>query len=455
MQLVALALLLARHRAAAPPAPLPSWAGPRPDAAKGPAHGLPTIAGAETSTVYTGAHDLGTYSHGPMITWWDGPNRVVGGHYYISWYNAPQSEALEMRVLMSTSRDGKAWARPSVLFSNLTKEGSTYGTQNEAYCQHGGRLYGVASAYDYCSTSRSSSTHGRSVYNPSCLGTSPAPHYEGPYNLLMRQILSPTELGEIFWLQPARGPPAGYARYNFRGYLDMPEPARSDAAFHLTTLVNTSVPSMQINDTDHIPGVPYPLTYQGERSLYHLPGEPSRLQLLIRTWKPSSRGFLWGSSCTLPAEAAAQEKEEAQQEEKAVPSVPMGWCAAGTGANMLQVLDGGGSSGSGAVASEAGAAASSAFANCSWSTVAETDIPDAGSRTCAAQLPADFAHSGSGRKGGVWLIANSAKNRLTLVLSLSSDGLVFDRHFVVRDSASAKPIRFPGGGKSPGFQVRW
>ena len=69
-----------------------------------------------------------------------------------------------------------------------------------------------------------------------------------------------------------------------------------------------------------------------------------------------------------------------------------------------------------------------------------------------AQLPADFAHSGSGRKGGVWLIANSAENRLTLVLSLSSDGLVFDRHFVVRDSASAKPIRFQGGGKSPGFQ---
>jgi hypothetical protein len=64
----------------------------------------------------------------------------------------------------------------------------------------------------------------------------------------------------------------------------------------------------------------------------------------------------------------------------------------------------------------------------------------------------DFSDPHSGRKGGVWLIANSAESRLTLVLSLSADGLAFDRHFVVRDGASALPIRFNGAGKGPGFQ---
>jgi hypothetical protein len=244
---------------------LPSWAGPRPDKSKGPAHGLPTIRGAQTSTVYVGGHARGTYSHGPIITWW-------AGHYHINWYNAPRDEGVEMRVLMSTSADGKIWfralaicttprftvasapgltcslnasmvparARPTVLFSNITKAGSTYGTQNEAYCQHGGRLYGVAGAYDYCSTARSSS-----VWNAACVGSIPAPHYEGPYALLMRRILSPTLLGEIFWLQPVDGPPAGYERWGFRGFLQMAEPVRSDAAFHLASLVNTSVRASQ------------------------------------------------------------------------------------------------------------------------------------------------------------------------------------------------------------------
>jgi hypothetical protein len=408
----------------------PYWAGPRPNASAGPAHGLPPVSGAATHRVYSGVRAIGTYSHGPIVTWW-------AGRYYVTWYNAPRDEGSEQRVLLAASRDGRAWSPPKVLFSNITKEGSTYGTQNEAYCQRGGRLYGVASAYDFCDRA------APYAWSSSCLGS--APHFQGPYALMMRRIRSPGQFGKIFWLQ--RAAPAGYARWGFPTYLQLPDQfTRDDAAAHLAGLVNTTVPSMETNDTDHVSGVSYALTYQGERSLYRMPGDASQLQLLIRSWKRdpwdvarSSRGFLWTSSCSLPAEEGVIEADTTNR--------TMGWCAPGTGANMLQVVDGdGGQLARGRLATRSGAR------NCTWSEVRETNIPDANSRTCAAGLPSDFVDPHSQRRGGVWVIANSAESRLTLVFSVSSDGMAFDRHWIVRDSATALPVRYPGGGKSPGFQ---
>ena len=128
----------------------------------------------------------------------------------------------------------------------------------------------------------------------------------------------------------------------------------------------------------------------------------------------------------------------------------MGWCAPGTGANMLQVLPQPfGSSWAGAVGA---VSRHGAPINCSWSEVQRTNIPDAGARTCAAALPADFRHASGQRGGGIWLIANSAESRLTLVLSTSPDGMRFDQHWVVRDRTTVHPLRFDGHGKSPGFQ---
>eukprot|EP01052_Picozoa_sp_SAG31_P018665 SAG31_NODE_1331_length_8748_cov_5.583189_9_plen_135_part_00 len=56
--------------------------------------------GAATHSVYVGKRAFGTYSHGPIITFW-------AGHFYVNWYNAPRDEANEMRVLMSSSVDGE------------------------------------------------------------------------------------------------------------------------------------------------------------------------------------------------------------------------------------------------------------------------------------------------------------------------------------------------------------
>eukprot|EP01052_Picozoa_sp_SAG31_P018664 SAG31_NODE_1331_length_8748_cov_5.583189_8_plen_396_part_00 len=201
---------------------------------------------------------------------------------------------------------------------------------------------------------------------------------------------------------------------------------------------------MEINDTDHVAGVAYDLTYQGERSLYRLPGDRNRLQLLIRSWKPGSRGFLWTASCTMGVHSSRGARVGGKEQESTDADAMVGWCAPGTGANMLQVLDGDAAVGIGNIASGA--------RNCDWSEVRETDIPDANARTCAAALPADFLDPRTGRHGGVWMIANSAESRLTLVFSTSSDGLEFDRHWVIRDRTTALPLRFEGHGKSPGFQ---
>ena len=67
-----------------------------------------------------------------------------------------------------------------------------------------------------------------------------------------------------------------------------------------------------------------------------------------------------------------------------------------------------------------------------------------------------------GQPGGVFLVSNTPSiskpwtdgRRDTLTLSLSANGLAFDRHFVVRDRAASQPIQHPGYGKYPRFQYR-
>ena len=58
----------------------------------------------------------------------------------------------------------------------------------------------------------------------------------------------------------------------------------------------------------------------------------------------------------------------------------------------------------------------------------------------------------------MWVIGNTpgtkVYDRFTLTLSVSQDGLAFDRHFVVRDRSSLLPTRYAGGGKNPGFACK-
>jgi hypothetical protein len=81
------------------------------------------------------------------------------------------------------------------------------------------------------------------------------------------------------------------------------------------------------------------------------------------------------------------------------------------------------------------------YKNCSWSTPEYTNIPDSHSRTCTSSLP----------DGRIYMVgAQLTGGRDPLVLSISSDGLVFDHAWAVR--AHAPPIRYPGNAKGPGFQ---
>ena len=73
---------------------------------------------------------------------------------------------------------------------------------------------------------------------------------------------------------------------------------------------------------------------------------------------------------------------------------------AGTGANMLQVLDG--TAGLGPPALSGGPH------RCNWSQVVATNFPDSGTRSCAAAMP----RTADGRSGGVWVIGNSPGSKV-------------------------------------------
>ena len=99
-----------------------------------------------------------------------------------------------------------AWGTPSVLFPCVSAagDGQRYGTQNEAYAQLNGRLYGVAEVIEQCSNSTG--------WSPRCVGHGAGAsknHGQLPAHgpaLLMRRILGPGKFGRIFWLRQAAPP---------------------------------------------------------------------------------------------------------------------------------------------------------------------------------------------------------------------------------------------------------
>ena len=82
-------------------------------------------------------------------------------------------------------------------------------------------------------------------------------------------------------------------------------------------------------------------------------------------------------------------------------------------------------------------------------------LPDSGSRTCASFFPAGMPAS------GVYLVGNQCSDcgRDPVTLSLSTDGISFDRHFAVRHGVKGADIdhggscpRFKGAAKGCGYQ---
>jgi hypothetical protein len=75
-----------------------------------------------------------------------------------------------------------------------------------------------------------------------------------------------------------------------------------------------------------------------------------------------------------------------------------------------------------------------------WQMPQRTDFPDAYSRSAAGNLP----------DGTAYIINNPGNGRDPLVISLSSDGLTFDRHAII--CCDTPPVQFVGVAKGQGFQ---
>jgi hypothetical protein len=78
-----------------------------------------------------------------------------------------------------------------------------------------------------------------------------------------------------------------------------------------------------------------------------------------------------------------------------------------------------------------------------WTRAAVTEMPDSRAKQSAGNLP----------DGTVFLVnaPNSDKVRIPLAVTLSADGRVFDRSFLLRGAADLQPLRHPGQYKRPGY----
>lgn len=79
----------------------------------------------------------------------------------------------------------------------------------------------------------------------------------------------------------------------------------------------------------------------------------------------------------------------------------------------------------------------------SWTRPAPTNMPDARAKQSAGNLP----------DGTAWLVnaPNSDRPRLPLAVTLSDDGRLFDRSFLLRGAGDLQPLRFEGQYKRPGY----
>jgi hypothetical protein len=379
-----------------PPPPLdpnlPTWTGPLPDPSQ-PNHGMKLIPHRHHVTVYNsttltgGNNSVGLYNHGPMVIFY-------GGVFLCSWYNSPLHESHDMRVLIATSEDARDWSEPKVVFPSVDKKGE----ENEPFPIINGRLYGLASDVKWGNA-----------------------HDSGEQGwALMRRIVNASVFGPIFWLGQS-APPSNrtWGRVAYPLYTAMDATTRVDVAQYLRSLVNETVP---------IPAG----QHKGfsERSLYAVPNpgggsgsadeSSGELVLLLR-----SSDNLWASRCA---------REHFQRRHPSAEELTFS-CKSGTGAYMFEQPS--------VAATLAKAAGPST--TCNWSVPAETNIPDAPSRTCAGHLPRDLGIGIVGNNGGP---PNGGRDPLTFLVA--KDGIHFSTHWVV-DIGAPMP-KWPAAGHPRGFQ---
>ena len=89
--------------------------------------------------------------------------------------------------------------------------------------------------------------------------------------------------------------------------------------------------------------------------------------------------------------------------------------------------------------------AATAAVNCNWTLPAETNIPDAPSRTCAGHLPRDLGIGLIGNNGGP---PNGGRDPLSFLIA--KDGIHFSTHYIVEIDAPTP--KWPALGHPRGFQ---
>jgi hypothetical protein len=192
-----------------------------------------------------------------------------------------------------------------------------------------------------------------------------------------------------------------------------------------------------VNETVRIPPAPAGsrLHKFSERSLYAVPssgqtGAKKELVLLLRTSEN-----LWASRCALPQNTQHRDAHSAGSNKTEEQTFS---CKSGTGAYMFEQP------------STASAALSEhvhtqAAVTCDWTLPAETNIPDAPSRTCAGHLPRDLGVGLIGNNGGP---PNGGRDPLSFLVA--EDGIHFSTHWIVEIGAPTP--KWPTLGHPRGFQ---
>ncbi len=233
---------------------------------------------------------------------------------------------------------------------------------------------------------------------------------------LMRQILSPNKFGDIFWLN--KTVPNGFQYLGYKTYLQMNDETIYDMHIYLSSLINAEVS----NVTSTING---DFVYFTERSMYQIPSTKNQNELEIMLILRANcsthvcNNTEYASYCNI-------------SQQNIIFNDNLFECRPGTSSlywNLVQLAENNNNSNK------------SEPQNCDWTIPMKTNIPDTSSRTCSSALP----------NGSVYLLGNQVEDtRDVLVLSLSDDGVIFNKAWAIR--YNPPPIKYPGKAKLVGFQ---